>query len=233
MDTASRFRRWPLLVGVIIAAVLAGCSGVPSPSLPTPMPVPTLRPRPTPTPTPTPIPEDQLVAACDGTPVPWTAPYAGAVHPLVVIDTDWLYTVVKTLERHPQAEDIVREFYEINEKWLNGAWTGSMIQLVVCDPGDTDVVKVDSCGTYTRKSDGVTGELLRSKWTQKIRVVVARTGKTLQTKIISGTVDKCPGSYASAYGDLSGNPPWELKNHEVTEEQINAYATAVSRQPVR
>jgi hypothetical protein len=196
------------------------------------MPVATLRALPTPTPTPAPTAEDQLAAACDGTPVPWAAPYAGDVHPLVVIDTDYLYTIVTILERRPQAEDIVQEWYPINEKWLNGTWTRPMIQLVVCDPGDTDVVKVDSCGTYTRKSDGVTGKLLRKRWTTRIRVVVARTGETLQTKVISGAVDKCPGTYSSAYGDLSGDPPWELRKHEVTEEQINAYARAVSKQSV-
>lgn len=233
MDTASHDRRWRVLAGVIVVAVLAGCSGAPSPTPATPMPVATVRSPQTPTPTPAPIPEDELAAACEGTPVPWAAPYAGELHPLVVIDGDWLYTVVTILERHPQAEDIVREFYAINANWLTGAWTGPMIQLVVCDPGDTEVVKVDSCGTYTRKSDGVTGQLLRTKWTEKIRVVVAKTGKTLQTKIVSGTVDTCPGSYASAYGSLSGDPPWKLQNHEVTVEQINAYATAVSRQPVK
>ncbi len=233
MDPASRFRYRRLLVGAVIAATLAGCSGAPSPSLPTPMPVATLSALPTPTPAPTPSAEDQLAAACDGTPVPWAAPYAGDVHPLVVIDTGWLYTLVTVLDRQPQAEDIVRHWYPINEKWLNGAWTGPMIQLIVCDPGNTDAVKVDSCGTYTRKGDGVTGRLLRWKWTAKIRVVVARTGETLQTKVISGAVDTCPGTYSSAYGDLSGDPPWKLRPHEVTVEQVNAYARTVSRQPVK
>lgn len=233
MGSAPRLRHGQLLVGVIIAALLAGCSGTPAPMSPAPASFPAPTPIPTPTPTPAPTAEDQLAAACEGEPVPWAAPYAGKVHPLVVVDTDWLYTVGTILDRRPLAEDIVQEWYAINGNWLKGAWTGPMIQLVVCDPGDTDVVKVDSCGKYTRKSDGVTGKLLRYKWTKKIRVVVAATGEILQTKVIAGKVDKCPGSYSSSYGTLSGKPPWELQKHEVTNEQINAYAVAVSKQPVR
>ncbi|MHB8892922.1 MAG: hypothetical protein ACYC65_12855 [Candidatus Limnocylindrales bacterium] len=233
MCAVSRSRHRPLLTCVIAVVVLAACGGAPSPQLPTPMPVPTVRPRPTPTPTPPPTPEDELAAACAGTPVSWAAAYAGKVHPLVVIDTGWLNTITTTLERHALPADIVTAWYPINGKWLRSEWTAAMIQLVVCDAGDDHVVKVDSCGTYTRKSDGVRGKLLRERWTTKVRVVVARTGKTLQTKTISATVDDCPGAYTSDYGALADDPPWVLRSDEVTVEQVSAYASSVSKQSVR
>ena len=61
-------------------------------------PTPTVTPRATPTPriTPTPVPTPgvaelapELAAACDGPPVPWAAPYAGTVHPVVVAGIDY------------------------------------------------------------------------------------------------------------------------------------------------
>jgi hypothetical protein len=233
MDKGARVRLLHLLLGVLVTAVLATCSGSPAPSFATPAPVPTVRPSPTPTPTPPPTPEDELAAACDGTPVPWAAPYTGKVHPLVVVDTDALYRIEKVTKREAQPGEIVSKYYPINKKWINGQWTGPMIQLVICDPGDESTVRAGSCGKYTRQSDGRVGKLIRRYWTKKVRVVVAATARTLQTKTVSGTVPKCPGTYSSAFGDLSGKPPWFIEGPEVTDEQISKFASTVSKQPVR
>lgn len=178
------------------------------------------------------MPQEELAAACDGTAVPWAAPYAGTVHPLVVIDPDWLWTYAKFIDDPIPADKFIMDFYAINKRWISGEWTSPMIQLVVCT-GNDDSAVFDSCGIYTRESDGVTGKLVRREYTREVRVVVAKTGKTLQTKAIAGAVDECPGTYSSAYGDLSGDPPWELQAHEVTEAQVNKYATTVSKQLVR
>ena len=176
-------------------------------------------PTPTPEPTPTPDPEQVLVAACYGTPVPWAAPYAGKTHPLVVVDTGL---------------DGIFMSSAINKKWRDGKWTSS-IQLVVCAPsGDEARVKVGSCGKNWRRTDGVKGELVRYRYKSRIRVVVAATGKTLQSKTLYGSVPPCGGSkskYSSL--DLSVKPPWKIFGFEVTDKAINKYATAVSTQKVK
>ena len=178
--------------------------------------MPTLEP--TPQPTPTPIDEQQqLVAACYGTPVPGAAPYAGKVHPLVVAGPwggdqwDWIPDII-----------------DINQRWRDGEWTSAMIQLVIC-PGKDDTVRGRSCGTYKR-SDGVTGELSQVKVKQPIRVVIAETGRTLQTKALYGAIDDCPSTKTITYGTA---PPWFFQGDDVTPEQIDRYATAVSTQAVK
>ena len=53
-----------------------------------------------------------------------------------------------------------------------------------------------SCGgNWKRKSDGVAGELLLQRYKMTIRVVVAKTGKTLQTKALFGSVPTCGGNF--------------------------------------
>ena len=184
---------------------IAEASPGPSASAPTP----TVTPRPVPT-------EDDLVAACYGTPVPGAAPYAGKVHPVVVVYISGVF-----------------DAYAINKKWLDGKWT-SPIQLVVCAPsGDEARVRVGSCGRWTR-TDGVKGELVRYRYKARIRVVVAATGKTLQSKTLLGSVPPCGGSkskYSSL--DLSVKPPWKIFGFEVTDKAVNKYATAVSTQKVK
>jgi hypothetical protein len=205
--------------------VLAGCfPGLsrPTPSVPPASPTtsaptphtPTPTPKPTPTPGPTPIPEEELAAACNGTPVPWAAPYAGKVHPLVV--AGWGF-------------DPIPDIYAINLKWLDGIWT-SPIQLVLCPGSGRTVENVGSCGTYRICPDCTKGKLIRQRIKERIRVVVAKTGKTLQSKTLYGAVDDCPTTYAITLGD---DPPWYIRGNDVTYAQISKYATAVSKQPVK
>ena len=218
-------RSRPLAVAVLV--VLAGCGGTPpvarvdtpAPSFPREVPTASAPPA-TPMPTPTlAVTEEELAAVCSGRAIPSAAPYAGKVHPLVVIDA-WLGRYVDSV-------------YVINKKLDNGTWPSTKIQLVVCVPFDHDAsVTAGSCGrNWKRKSDGVAGELLLERYKMTIRVVVAKTGKTLQTKALFGSVPTCGGKFSSL--DLSVKPPWKGYGSEVTVSQINQYATAVSNQPVK
>ena len=181
-------------------------------------PEPSETPTPTPQPTPTPDPADELAAACDGAPVPWAAAYSGKVHPLVVIDSDGIPTS-----------------YGINKSWRNGTWT-SPIQLVVCVPDPAEAsVKVGSCGRWQRESDKVGGELLQYRYKSTIRVVLAKTGKTLQRKALYGSFPPCGDAPEDQWSipDMGDDPPWHLYGIEVTPAQVNAYAIEVSKQPVK
>jgi hypothetical protein len=170
---------------------------------------------PTPTPEPTPAPEEALVAACDGTPIPWAAPYAGKVHPVVVVDPEGFSAS-----------------YSINEKWRDAKWT-SPVQLVVCVPDGTEAsAQVGSCGRWKRQSDGMWGELIQYRYKSTIRVVVAETGKTLQRKALYGSVPPCGDAPEDQWSisNMNEDPPWQLFGVEVTPAQISSYATAVSTQ---
>jgi hypothetical protein len=182
----------------------------PEPALtPTPSPTPTREPTPVPLP---PITEDELVAACKGKPIPHAAKYAGTVHPLVVVHERWG----------------IDSDYAINAKWRDSVWPGR-IQLVVCHPDVAEEVKVGSCGTYTRKSDGVKGEIVRYKYTERIRVIVARTGKQTGYTTLSGTIPTCEASLSIP---ASGPPPWDYYGDYPSVDAVNKFATAVSRQKV-
>jgi len=220
--------------------VLVGCSETltvqsvetPTPSVALATPTPTATPStPTPTPAPTPTREEQLLAACrHAKPVSWAAPYGGKVHPLVVVE-DWRGDT--WYSDYPANIDVVDSSYAINLKWRNDTWT-TPIQLVVCNPDPNKTsVRVASCGgNWKRESDGVVGELLKYQYRSKIRVVVAKTGKTLQTKTLYGTVPPCGGGGASSL-DLDVKPPWKKYGYEVTAAQVSKYATTVSKQAVK
>jgi hypothetical protein len=192
----------------------------PDKNLPVGTPTPTVAPTPTPVPTPTPTPpvtEHDLVAACAGTPIPHAARYAGTVHPLAIVGVGSSYAQPGVTYGHGG--------YDINIKWMDDLWPGP-IQLVVC-VGDPRSAKVGSCGTYTRKSDGKVGQIIRNRYTQKVRVVVATTGKLLQYKLIAGSTPTCAASLTLP---ASGPPPWNYYGGYPTVDAINKYAVSVSRQ---
>ena len=180
----------------------------------------------TPVPTPTPLPtasSDGLIAACDGKPVPEADPYSGTIHPLVVayyedgVDKGWRLG----------GEEYNTDDWEINHKWLDDEWPGP-IQLVVC-LNPLKSVKVGSCGFYKRSGDGKIGAVVRYKWSETVRVVVASTGKTLQSKVVLGGTPTC----SSSLDDPGGSPPWLIHGGKPSSDVIDAYATAVSTQTVK
>jgi hypothetical protein len=210
-----------LALALALALVaLAGCSTAPSSPVVTasPTPVRTSPPTPTPTPLPTPAPEDELIGACHGKPVAWAAPYAGKVHPLVIAGP-W---------GAPRAWDRIDPDLGPNQRWSGGEWTNEMIQLVIC-PESADPKPSGSCGIYSLVED-VTGELIRLRDKVVIRVVVAQTGKRLQSQALYGPVPACPATQGVP---LSATPPWHILGDSVTLDQIGEYATKVSKQPVK
>ena len=162
-----------------------------------------------PTAAPTPSTAD-LVNACGGTPVPGAAPYAGTVHPLVVVAGGQISVAAFT----------------INGKWVGGLWPGP-VQLVVCVDAET-AAQVASCGSYTRGSDGASGEVLAYTYSQAVRVYVATTGKWLQSQTFTGSAPTCAQTLS-----VAGPPPWKIYGPHVSADTINTYATQVSTQTVQ
>ena len=188
----------------------------------------------TPTPAPIPVPTPgygaalALAAACNGTPVPWATPYAGTVHPIVLaIPQPWPQTFT---DPWYISDDLgYGGQYDVNIRWYKGTWSGP-IQLVGCVDYRPDPVKIGSCGTYKRASDGVTGEVLLYRFSVSVQIVIARTGETLQSDTIYGSTPKCTKSFSSTEGVA---PPWVEYGTSPDVDTINAYALSVSTQKVK
>lgn len=155
----------------------------------------------------------ELAAACDGSAVPGAARYAGRVHPLVVVDS-W--------------GTIDADSYGINSKWARDALPGP-IQLVLCVDPEQRPVRVGTCGTYKRVNDGKLGQVNRFRYAQVVHVVVASTGKTLQSKTVYAKPPACGRKVALT----SAPPPWRIYGGEVPDGAVNTYAAATSRQKAR
>ena len=115
--------------------------------------------------------------------------------------------------------------YAISNKWYSQTW-GSPIQLVAC-VGARTIVKIGSCGTYRRKSDGKVGQLIRYKLSITVRIALAKTGKTLQSKTFYGSTPSCTQNVSLPD---SHDPPWQEYGSEVDDNAINNYITGVSTQ---
>ena len=204
---------------------------------PTPSPTPILQPilqpteaptkAPTPVPTATPIPaatSAEITAACEGKPIPEADPYTGTLHPLVAV----YYQADGDIGWKLAGEEFAYDIYDINHKWLNDEWL-SPIQLVVC-VGAPAPVKTNTCGTYKR-TDGKIGTLMAFRSVVTVRVVVAATGKTLQSKTFNGKSPGCPQHVTT--DDLKDNPPWHLIGDPPADSVINDYAVSVSTQKAK
>jgi hypothetical protein len=211
-------------------SALPGSSGVPglnSPSHvapPTPrvtLSLPTQEPteEATEAPTPTAAPSDgspsagELMGVCSNFAAPGAAAYnKGRSHPLIVVDNGG-------------ASYLSFGDYDINARFTDDSWP-TPIQLVLCV--GTDVGKnVSNCGTYKRVSDGKKGTVLSYRHTVTVTVKLARTAKTLQTKVLTGSTPKCTQTMTVDWG---ANPPWRIYGSTVSTAAINTYATAVSVQ---
>jgi hypothetical protein len=206
-----------LVIGALVT-LLAACGGA-APTAPITTPV-AYTPRPSPSPAPWSSDwegfastwdggvTEFLVATCkDGTPVPGAAPYAGSVHPLLVMDMEqWSLANV----------DINRG----SQRSFGWSWA-SPLQLLLCVTDEEK--RVGSCGLY--ESGNEVHEVIRKQATETIRVIEAATGKTLQQKVLKNPAPKCPKKFWTTSGY------WVLVD-PVTDEQIDEYATSVSTQPV-
>jgi hypothetical protein len=183
------------------------------------MPTDTEVPTPTLVPTPTPIPkpaDSDIEGVCASKPALGTAKYAGSLHPLVVVDFNG---------------DIWRvdsgSSYAINDKWYSDSWT-SPLQLVVC-VGALNSKLTSSCGRY--RTSSTSGYVYRYQYYRNIRVALATTGKTLQTKtILGGGAPTCAQIISVPAGE---SPPWRIYGAEPADGSFNAYATAVSTQKAK
>ena len=185
---------------------------------------PTAAPTPQPTPEPTPEPTatiptasvDELELACKGTPVPEADAYASSLHPMVVAR--------QSTNINGWALDTANE---LTLKWDNGTWL-SPIQLVACISDEVDM-KVGSCGSYRRFSDGKVGTVVRYHQAITVKIVVAKTGKVIQSKSFYGTTPKC-----SSQVEISSDPPpWKIYGGYPSDAAISSWILAVSTQKAR
>ena len=103
------------------------------------------------------------------------------------------------------------------------------IQLVLCVDPVQRPDRVGSCGKYKRVSDGKVGQVIRFRYAQVVRVVLASTGETLQSKTLYGKPPACGRKVALT----SAPPPWRTYGRVVTDAAVNTFAAATSRQKVR
>ena len=152
-----------------------------------------------------------LVGVCSNFPAAGAAPYnKGRSHPVVVVDA-----TIQSLN----------STYDINSSWFASSWP-SPIQLVVCVGADGRK-SAGSCGLYKRASDGKIGTLIKYKHSRTLTVIVAGTGKKLQTKVLYGPVPNCDQTESVS---MDAAPPWGIYGSVVSDAAINSYAMAVSKQ---
>ena len=109
---------------------------------------------------------------------------------------------------------------------VDGTWQGP-IQLVLCHDSVVEAVRIGSCGSYVRESDGKVGQMIRYRQRDRVRVVVALSGKTLKTKTFLGPM---PPPCGPSLSDLAFYlpPPWHAVGDPVPTETIDAYAKSVA-----
>jgi hypothetical protein len=198
----------------IVLIALGGCSSASTPT-PTPTPTPTATPTPTPTatptptptatptatptptptavPTPTPRPEPtvaELVAACaKGTPIREAVPYAGTTHSYLTgqaskDDPAWSFTEF--------GNDHTTTDYVPGDLAKKGM---SPLQLVICEY-DNAPLKSGGSGDYCYYSGGGSQlQVTLFQDSETVRILVATTGKTLESKTFIAS-DTCPATMA-------------------------------------
>ena len=142
------------------------------------------------------------------------AKYTASVHPhpLVFVwslDGTWQY-----------------QNYAIGGTWnttSSAAWP-SPIQLAVCEGAKTGV-KVGSCGQWKDTGSLVTGQVVRYKYGVTVRVVAARTGKTLSSKTFYGSTISCNGDWHTD----DASPPWRIYGGDPNEDTISNYEASLSK----
>ena len=156
---------------------------------------------PTPEPTPTPAPtltpaslsdEQQFVLACSyQIPIAGAAPYAGSVHPLVVLDegdvrmTMGMWTVLWQPDR----------VFATNSSWPSGGGLRDL-QLILC--ANKVSKQVASCGSYRNGDHSI--PVYRLRWDYRVDVVIAATGAVLRSKTFTGGAPpRCPRSISSEW----------------------------------
>jgi hypothetical protein len=209
-----RWRAWPAVLA-LVAVFVAACAG--------PATAPTNPPTPDPTPTPLAGPTvDQLVAACGGKAVPGADAYGGDMHPLVVVE----------------GGAISSEDYVMNLDYVQGNLP-SPIQLVICVDRNK-FQKVKDCGTVMRTwsflAGGAGGTISTREglvlWqdTQPVRVVLAKTGKTLSKQTLLGERLTCANS-TYLKGEMGNDYVYGTTVHDDGKVELFAYSVSVKPVP--
>lgn len=172
---------------------------------------------------------DEMAAACkSGTPIPEAGAYTGSAHFVVFEESDpyWFSSadwvpddsLPDTGALSSAQHSTVRSVFTHNDP----------VQLVACRSVSPE--KKYSCGDYAR-TDGVHGEVFLNALEDTIRIVVAQTGGTLESKVFtSATPDlsNCEQYYSSP----AGTPPWGMRYHKVDRSAELDYVLSVATQPV-
>jgi hypothetical protein len=138
--------------------------------------------------------EHQFAGVVAGKGVPEAAAYAGYRHPMVFIGLSWESSINQEVNFHPAVSPPI-----------NGALLPKFVSEVQLVGYVTDrALPAGSCGEYTRRSDGMKGEVLHTTAVTTVRVIVARTGQTIATRTFIGKEAECPESTS----EPTGNPPW-------------------------
>jgi hypothetical protein len=147
--------------------------------------------------------ETSFSAACKGRAVSKSAVYAGSSHPLVMVGPDPDPEISANWEHYLGGDDYAEVIGHAPPRTLRPRFAKD-VQLVACI---TEKMRpAPSCGTYLRQSDGVSGELRRTRATDTVRIFVARTGREVGQNRFVGSPESC----GSEESDPGGNPPWVL-----------------------
>ncbi len=210
----SSSKGWPTL-GTATPTPTATPTARPTP-MPTPMPTPVPTPTPMPTPMPTPVPTPtpaplipstaELGTACSyGTAITASEPYAGSTHPVGVVYL---------------SEDS-KSWNADSDYWLGETFSAlsGPAQLILCI-GLQHEVRVSSCGSYRRDSDGKIGEVIRYKVGIDLRIRIASTGKLLKDNTFYGSIPTCSDRIV---GISDSAPPWRLTGDYPDYDAVNSW----------
>ena len=158
---------------------------------------------------------NEVIDACTkGTPIPQAAAYGGSLHSAIFATeydpTDWT------------------PGWFVSAGPLQPDQSSALVQLIIC----RSIAKqtVHTCGVYTR-TDGVAGDVYLTQETDTIAIVIAQTGKTLESKLFTGAEpdpSDCPSDYSIA---PKGSPPWHAGSGSIDLQPEIDYVLAVATRP--
>jgi hypothetical protein len=165
-------------------------------------------------------------AVCAGDPRVEAAPYAGQTHPMVMLGPTNDVHGLDDWEAMVTLEDGFRDETDSSVPPALRPQNVDEVQLVACMTQDE--VPTFSCGIYSR-SDGTSGELLRTNGTTTVRVVAARTGAEIARRTFTGEASECPPQVGGAVG--RGDPPWTLSGSPPFLHDVYAFLSGFPTGP--
>lgn len=144
------------------------------------------------------------------------ADYSGTEHPMMFIGAMWEFMFI--VQGDKQVDDLLRPDYVED------------VQLVAKVTESTGRTK--SCGTFTRGSDNVSGEVTVSAGITTIVIYEAQTGEQVAKKTFT-TPPQCPSMLAML--PAHEDPPWDLgaENMQLPDVPIQTWIDSFLRGPAR